>query len=138
MKILNEFCYQAIKEGVSDHKYVSAVMLIVDSDGMDNEKLISWELRYSDELDKPLEGIWIDWKPLVELNDEFRKYAHSLHGLEEQSKIDLATALYQEKLFSNKSKERISYRGMIMTYIGILEKELKIIIELDEVRNYLT
>lgn len=131
MKVLNEFCYQAIKEGISDDKYVSAVTLYVDSNGADKERLVNWELSYSDS-DEPTKDVWVEWKPLDILNDEYRKFAHSLHGLEEQSKNDLATALYQEKSLPAKSKDKISYRGLVITYTGILEKELKLLIELNE------
>lgn len=131
MKVLNEFCYQAIKEGISDDKYVSAVTLYVDSNGTDKERLVNWELSYSDSVE-PTKDIWVEWKPLDKLNDEYRKLAHSLHGLEEQSKNDLATVLYQEKSLPAKSKERISYRGLVMTYTGIIEKELKLLVELNE------
>lgn len=130
MKVLNEFCYQAIKEGISHNKYVSAVTLYVDSNGTDKERLVNWELSYSDSVE-PTKDIWVEWKPLDVLNDEYRKFAHSLHGLEEHSKNDLATALYQEKSLPVKSKERISYRGLVMTYTGILEKELKLLVELN-------
>lgn len=132
MKVLNEFCYQAIKEGIPDDKYVSSATLYVDSNGTDKERLVNWELGYSDLVVEPAKYIWIDWKPLDVLNDEYRKFAHSLHGLEEHSKNDLATAMYQEKSFPTKSKNRISYRGLVITYTGILENELKLLIELNE------
>lgn len=129
MKINNEFCYQAIKNGVPDDKHIWAITLYVDSDGNGKEKLVNWEFHYSEE---PVHDIWFDWKPLDQLNDEYRKYAHSMHGLEEESKNDLATVMYQEKAIPTKSKDKVSYRGMVTTYTGILERELKLLIEMNE------
>lgn len=130
IKIFNDFCYQAIKEGIPDNgKYVTQATFYVDSNGDKFEKLINWELKFSNE---PVKHLWVNWKPLDKLNDEYRKIAHSLHGLEEQSKNDLATVMFQEKSMPAKSKNRISYRGLITTYTGILEKELKLLIELNE------
>lgn len=134
MKILNEFCYQAIIEGIPDDKYIISATLYVDSDEGDKEKLVNWELGYTD-ADKPSKDIWIEWEALDILNDEYHKYAHSLHELEEDTKNELATAMYQEKTLPHKSKYRVSYRGLVMTYTSILEKELKRLIELKEKRN---
>ncbi|GAA0289735.1 hypothetical protein GGQ92_002418 [Gracilibacillus halotolerans] len=131
MKILTEFCYEAIKEGIPDRENLISAILYVDSDGENNEKLVNWELGYVDD-DEPVDTIWIEWEALDELNDEYRKYAHSLHGLEEDSKDELATAMYLEKTLPYKSKNHISYRGLIMTYTSILERELKKLIESKE------
>lgn len=133
-KIMNEFCYQALKEGIPDDKSIGFVKLYVDSNGIE-EKLVNWDLDlYDNEIfvEKPSDFIFIDWKALDELNDEYRKLAHDLHGLEEASKNDLATVLYQEKSLPYKSKEIISYSGLVMIYSGILERELKILIGFNE------
>ena len=125
MKILTEFCYEAIKEGIPDTESLITAIIYVDSDGENNEKLVNWELGFVEDDDEPAETIWIEWEALDELNDEYRKYAHSLHGLEEDTKDELATAMYVEKTLPYKSKNHISHRGLIMTYTSILERELK-------------
>jgi len=134
MKIMNEFCYQALHEGIPDNKSIGIIKLYVDSNG-EEEKLVNWDLNLSDKenvVSEPSDFVFIDWKALDELNDEYRKLAHSFHGLEESSKDDLATVFYQEKSLPYKSKEIISYSGLVMIYSGILERELKLLIELNE------
>lgn len=117
MKINNEFAYQAIKLGVPDDKFIWGVTLIVDTDSNNQEKLVNWEFMYSDE---PCNNeILIEWKALDKLTDEYHKYTHSLQGLEDESKEDLATVMFQEKAIPVKSRDRASYRGMVTTYTGI-------------------
>lgn len=129
MRIINEFAYQALKIGIPDNRYISKVTLYVDSDIYFKEKLVNWEFEYSSEKHN---NIFVDWKPLDILNDEYHKIAHSLHGLEEQSKNDIATALFQAKAIPYKSRNKASYNGLITSLTSILERELKLLIELNE------
>ena len=97
-----------------EEQLITAI-LYVDSDG-ENEKLVNWELAFTENDGDPLDTIWIEWEALDELNDEYRRYAHSLYGLEEASKSELATAMYIEKTFPRKSRNHLSYRGLVIRY----------------------
>lgn len=132
MRIINEFAYQAIKIGIPDNRFISKVTLYVDSDVYFKEKLVQWEFEYSFEKHS---NIFVDWKALDILNDEYHKIAHSLHGLENQSKNDIATVLFQEKAIPYKSRNKASYNGLITSLTSILERELKLLIELNEGRK---
>lgn len=137
MKILNEFAYQTLKLGVPDDRTIWGATIVVDTDSSNKEKLINWELLYDEDGEEPFqEEIWIDWVALDELNDEYQKYSHSLHGLEEESKKDLATVMYQESSIPEKSRDRVSFIGMVTVYTGILERELRLIVGLNEGNTY--
>lgn len=132
MKIFGDFCYAAIKQGIPDEQYVVSATLFVDSNGENNEKLINWELNYAEYNQHPMGLVFINWIPLDELKHEYLIITHSYHGFEEDSKKELATAMYQEQSLPAKSQELISYRGLVSIYTGVLEKELRKLIELKE------
>ena len=142
MRVLNEFAYQIINEGVPDNQSVFFIDLIVDT----NDKLVNWEFIIEDQeidddddddddghdYDYDYDYVEFNWQPLDELHDEYQKFSHSLHGLEEYSKSQLATALYQEKTIPAKSRDKASYSGLVSNYAGILEQELKLLIAMKE------
>lgn len=125
MRAISQFGYEIIKEGILDGTYAKNVCLYTDTD----DKLINWDVEWTEQ---PIEHIWLEFKPLDELHHEYEKYAHTLHGLEKESKNSLATALLRESTFSKKSKDKLSYIGLAMHYIGIFEQELRLLIALNE------
>ncbi|WP_445678341.1 SEC-C metal-binding domain-containing protein [Psychrobacillus sp. FSL H8-0510] len=125
MRAINKFGYEIIKEGIPDGCYVKKVDLYTDT----GDKLINWDIEL---VDKPIQHIFVDFNPLDELYHEYEKYAHSLHGLEEESKKSLATALLRESTFTQKTSDKISYIGQAIHYTGIFEQELRILIGLNE------
>ncbi|MCD5323327.1 MULTISPECIES: YecA family protein [Pontibacillus] len=128
MKVLNDFAYRSIKEGVTDDKgNISWVNLYVDTNEKQEEILVNWEYEYSDD-QEVYEYVELNFCHLDELHNEYQKLAHSFHGLEDSSKDQLATALFQEKALPEKSRRRASYNGIINYYTGIFENELRILI----------
>ncbi len=125
MRAINKFGYEIMKEGIPEGRYVEKVDLYTDT----GDKLVNWDIELVDE---PIEYISVDFHPLDELYHEYEKYAHSLHGLEEESKNSLATALLRESTFTQKTSDKISYIGQAMHYTGIFEQELRILIALNE------
>ncbi|KKB42098.1 SEC-C metal-binding domain-containing protein [Bacillus thermotolerans] len=131
MRVLNEFAYKTVKEGVSDDKNIFLIQLIVDTD----DKLVDWIFVDGiDDEDEKLdhEDVEFIWKPLDDLYDKYQQITHELHGLEEDSKIQLVTALHQEDLLPVEYRDRISYNGLTSHYTGILEQELGLLIAMNE------
>ncbi|PEF63660.1 hypothetical protein COJ93_11690 [Bacillus anthracis] len=123
-----EFAYQALLQGISDEQVYNAVTLHVDT----NDILISWDLHSGVE-DEDFE---ISWKSLDLIFNEKQIHSNIFYNFEESSIEMLATAKCQEQQLSTKSPDLITYNGLIISYTGVFEHELGIILKLyDETLN---
>ncbi|RPK08294.1 hypothetical protein [Priestia endophytica] len=122
MRIGCEFAYQALLQGISDEQVYNAVTLHVDT----NDILISWDL-HSGVGDEDFE---ISWKSLNLIFNEKQIQSNIYYSFEASSIEMLATAKFQEQQFSTKSPDLIAYNGLILTYTGVFEHELGIILKL--------
>lgn len=123
MRLMTEFAYQAILEGISDeHNYWSAT-ISVDT----NDTLVGWEFDSSDE-EILTDQIFVHWKSLDTLENEYKILINKLFSFEEESLKTLATTTAQMKNMNQKSTQLISYTCITIGFLGVLEQELSKIV----------
>jgi len=125
MKINYEFLYAVLKEGLPNSPIPFNVTLYTDT----GNTLVSWDFEYRQLSEKYTEGlpVYFEHKPLDDLENEYEKLRTQYAYLSKSSLQTLATALAQEKRL-DKSKNLMSYTGLCISYLGIIEKELRNII----------
>lgn len=131
MNVLTELCYNIIKVGIPENKKIDSVTVYVDS----GNKLDSWDVTYDSKLlvlnEASIETehyIHIEWIPLDEFEHEYESFVHKLHGLSDDSKKSLATALYQEKKMQSAPQDMVSYTGLVNYFTGLIEQEFRVLI----------
>ncbi|MFB5285154.1 SEC-C domain-containing protein [Peribacillus sp. Hz7] len=126
MRVMSEFAYQAILEGISDEKKYWSATIFVDT----NDTLVKWEF-HSSENDIPLlDEIFVSWKSLDPLDNEYKILINKLYAFEKESLKTLATITTQMKFIQKKQSDLISYTSITMGYLGVLEQELRHLISL--------
>lgn len=68
MRVLTEFCYQSISGGVSDTQNLDYAQLYVGSNGFEREKLVRFELKFTEEQLSPNRHLYTQWITLDESN----------------------------------------------------------------------
>lgn len=132
MEILNEFCYNVIKDGVSDTRNISAVTFYLEKDKKNRWELVDWEFTYS--IGKN-EVLLVNWETRDVINNKYHRFFNSMNGLEEESKRDIEKTLYPHRKDPGKSHDKLSFKERIMNLSGIFERELPILIELNEAKK---
>ncbi|WP_214823927.1 YecA family protein [Exiguobacterium sp. s28] len=68
MKVLTEFCYQSISKGVPDAQNLDYAKLYVGSNGIEKEKLVRYELNFTEERLSPNRPLYTQWITLDSSN----------------------------------------------------------------------
>lgn len=133
MLVINELCYNLIKEGLPKNRFIDSITVYVGT----GNKLNNWEIHYHPQLlvfnnapepDELEHDIFIEWVALDEFEHEYENFVHKLHALSEDSKKSLVTALYQENKLADTPGNLVSYNGIASYYTGILEQEFRLLI----------
>ncbi|MEH7111521.1 SEC-C domain-containing protein [Neobacillus niacini] len=119
-KIVASFCKQILLQGLSDDRNVGLVQLKIDT----GDELVGWEFVESK---RKSSRIHYEFVSMDALDNEYKKLKVSLSGFSDASLKTIATALTQEDALK-KSKDLISYVGLVMNYFGVLEQELRNIV----------
>lgn len=69
MRVLTEFCYQSISEGVPDTQDIAYAKLHVGSNGFERETLVRFELEFTDQELSPYRHLYTQWISLDESNN---------------------------------------------------------------------
>ncbi|MFM1651744.1 tetratricopeptide repeat protein [Brevibacillus sp. B_LB10_24] len=117
-----EFVYRLLKEGIPEGTYFKAAILYTDT----GDTLVDWKLFSTSE--RP-DYVWMEVKAMDELENEYKKLQQVLYAFTDESLRTIATAIDAENKLSEKSPELISYQFLAMSYFGVLEQELRALIQ---------
>ena len=124
MHALAYLTFQAMKQGISDATQITRAIVRTDT----GDTVVDWELFEGKEYDIE-DRIWIDIESKDELENQFKIIQNDWYGLSVQSQKTLATAMTLEHtMASQKSAGLLSYQGIAMSYLGVIEEELRYII----------
>lgn len=129
IRVAFETIYQAIYNGLQEHPIRSLVLNVKYGDTLD-----SIEIEYRDSNEKyNLNGdIYIHpiWKSLDNLYHYYSIYRTDYKKFSRESINSLATAknTYDEYEKREQGKDIVSYKGIAINYLGVLEEELKTLI----------
>ncbi|MEH6943771.1 hypothetical protein [Bacillus sp. JJ722] len=131
MKIQLEFLINLLETGCPASPLPQTVNIISDS----GNKMVSWSiLSHEKHIKFALHlTVNIDVKSLDHLENEYELLKQKYSHIHSDSLNTLATALAQEKMMS-KSNQLISFTGMALSFLTVLEKELKSIILFKETK----
>lgn len=129
LEIHNEFCYNVIKDGVSDARNISAVTYYLKKDRENRWELADWEFTYSIEKKKALR---VNWETYDKVNDKLHRFFNSIRSLEEESIRDIEKTLYPHRKDPGKDYDKLSVKEKIMNLSGVFERELPTIIGVNE------
>lgn len=116
-----ELTKKILLKGIPEGEYISKISVYTDT----GDIIIDYNLEITN---TPVEHIWIDYKPKDVLENEYKILNNTLYSFSTESRKTLATVITEEKTISKKSPELRSYTGLVMNYLGVIEKELKLII----------
>ncbi|WP_081590237.1 SEC-C metal-binding domain-containing protein [Brevibacillus massiliensis] len=122
LRITCEFVYRLLKAGIPEGTYFKAAILYIDT----GDTLVDWKLFSAS--GRP-EYVWIEYKAMDELENEYKKLQQELYAFSDESLRTIATAIDAENKLSEKSPELISYQFLAMSYFGVLEQELRTLIQ---------
>lgn len=126
IKVCFQTAYHAILHGLDEKKIKSFdihvgygdMLVDIDVDYYEDDK------KYN--LDEQI-NIFVNWNSLDNLYNEYTKFKTMYVNFSESSINSLATALATEKEYNNRKEGRhiISYNGIALNYLNVLEVELK-------------
>lgn len=126
IKVAFEVAYQAIYNGLQEHPINSLILNVQYGDNLE-----SIEIEYEDSTKKYNLNdniiIFPIWKSLDNLYHYYSIYRKDYKNFSQESINSLATAknMYDEYKEREQGEEIISYKGIAMNYLGVLEEELK-------------
>lgn len=121
-----ELVYQAILNGLKE-KRISCLSMTVGY----GDTLVDYEITYNENSSKYNLNdrilIYVFWNPLDKLYNQYTIYKTSYIAFEESSINSLATAYEMERQIESRKNgmELVSFNGITLNYLGVLEIELK-------------
>lgn len=125
MKIQLEFLQEVLETGIPVSPLPNQVEIFSDS----GNRMVSWNITPHDKLVKFALHLLVNIEvhPMDHLENEYEILCHKYAYLDKESLHTLATAIAQEKMMS-KSNQLLSYTGMTLSFLTVLERELKSIL----------
>ncbi|MDO5040438.1 hypothetical protein [Clostridium sp.] len=126
IRVCFETVYFAILQGLEERKIQSLNIYVGYGDVLADIKVEYKEDNSKYNLNEQI-IIFPIWNSLDDLYNEYTKYKTKYINFNENSLYSLATAYATEKQYNDREngKELISYNGIALNYLGVLEVELK-------------